>query len=68
MQTQTTFERIRDIVNSGVEATEEKLASILAMLTGEGEKAKNEAKTDAKKVKAEAKKGKENVKKASAEL
>ncbi|KAJ7146117.1 hypothetical protein C8R44DRAFT_590354, partial [Mycena epipterygia] len=53
VQTQTTFERIREIVNSGVEATEEKLARVLEMLTGEGEKAKNEAKTDAKKVKAE---------------
>jgi len=61
VQAQTTFERIREIVNSGVEATEEKLSRVLEMLTGGGEKAKDGAKAGAKK-------GKENVKKASAEL
>jgi hypothetical protein len=58
VQTQTTFERLRDFVNSGVEATEETLGRVMEMLTGEGEKAKTEAK-----------KGKENIReKAKAEL
>ncbi|KAJ7724945.1 hypothetical protein DFH07DRAFT_897090 [Mycena maculata] len=69
VQAQTTFERIREIVNSGVEATEEKLGRVLEMLAGEGEKAKAGAKARAKKGKDEAKKGKENVQgKASGEL
>ncbi|KAJ7607405.1 hypothetical protein FB45DRAFT_430572 [Roridomyces roridus] len=61
VQAQTTFERIKEIVNSGVEATEEKLSKVYEMLTGEGEKAK-------KKTEKAAAKGKENVKKASGEL
>ncbi|KAJ7724955.1 hypothetical protein DFH07DRAFT_971070 [Mycena maculata] len=69
VQAQTTFERIREIVNSGVEATEEKPGRLLEMLAGEGEKAKAGAKASAKKGKDEAKKGKENVQgKASGEL
>ncbi|KAJ7796624.1 hypothetical protein B0H13DRAFT_2169567 [Mycena leptocephala] len=69
VQTQTTFERLRDFVNSGVEATEETLGRVMEMLTGEGEKAKNEAKANAKTAKTEAKKGKENIReKAKAEL
>ncbi|KAJ7452117.1 hypothetical protein B0H11DRAFT_2074356 [Mycena galericulata] len=69
VQTQTTFERIREIVDSGVEATEEKLSRVLEMLTGEGEKAKKETKAGAKKATDESKKGKENIKsKASGEL
>ncbi|KAJ6630109.1 hypothetical protein B0H10DRAFT_1985029 [Mycena sp. CBHHK59/15] len=58
VQATTTFDRIKEIVNSGVEAAEEKVARVMDVLMGEGEKAKGEAK-----------KGKENVKaKASAEL
>ncbi|KAF8192653.1 hypothetical protein K438DRAFT_1674869 [Mycena galopus ATCC 62051] len=51
VQTQTTFEKIREYVNSGVEATEETLSRLMEMIMGEGEKAKGEAKKDAKKVK-----------------
>ncbi|KAJ6578866.1 hypothetical protein DFH09DRAFT_980169 [Mycena vulgaris] len=68
VQTTTAFERLREMVNSGIEATEETLMRVMEMLKGEGEKTKTEVKADAKKAKAEAKKGKENVKKASAEL
>ncbi|KAJ7160979.1 hypothetical protein C8R46DRAFT_1000948 [Mycena filopes] len=72
IQTQTTFERIRDVVNSGVEATEEKLASILNMLTGEAKNGADSAKKQAEKGKKAAEKGKENakenVKKAAEEL
>ncbi|KAJ7756253.1 hypothetical protein B0H16DRAFT_1539183 [Mycena metata] len=68
IQTQTTFARIRDIVNSGVEATEEKLASILNMLTGEAKHGADSAKKGADSAKKQAEKGKENVKKATGEL
>ncbi|KAJ6554568.1 hypothetical protein B0H19DRAFT_1071938 [Mycena capillaripes] len=65
VQTQTTFARIRDFVNSGVEATEETLAHVMNLIMGEGEKAKS----DAKIAKEKANKGKENIKmKASGEL
>lgn len=48
-------------MNSGVEATEEKLGQVLKVLAGEGEKTK-------KKAEKKAEKGKENVKKAGGEL
>ncbi|KAJ7293214.1 hypothetical protein C8J57DRAFT_1490665 [Mycena rebaudengoi] len=49
VQATTTFERIREIVNSNVEAAEEKLRRVIEIVMGEGDKAK-----------AAAKKGKEN--------
>ncbi|KAF7297330.1 hypothetical protein MIND_00966300 [Mycena indigotica] len=69
VQTMTTFERIREIVNSGIGAAEDKLSSVLEILKGEGEKTKDDLKADAKQAKADVKKGKENIKtKASGEL
>ncbi|KAK7055434.1 hypothetical protein R3P38DRAFT_2847037 [Favolaschia claudopus] len=65
VQAQTTFEKIRAYVNSGVEATEETLSRLAEMIMGESEKAKGQAEAGAKKTKTEAKKMKE---KASAEL
>ncbi|KAJ7353333.1 hypothetical protein DFH08DRAFT_922997 [Mycena albidolilacea] len=65
VQTQTRFAKIRDFVNSGVEATEETLAHLVKLVMGESEKAKAEVKAEGTKAKAEAKKVKE---KASAEL
>jgi len=69
VQATTTFERIREIVNSGIGAAEDKLLRVYEILKGEGEKTKGDLKADANKAKADAKKGKENIKsKASAEL
>ncbi|KAJ7701557.1 hypothetical protein B0H17DRAFT_1045804 [Mycena rosella] len=68
VQTTSAFERLREMVNSGIEATEETLTRVMEMLKGEGDKAKAEVKTDASKAKATAKKGKENAKKATGEL
>jgi hypothetical protein len=65
VQMQTRFAKIHDFVNSGVEATEETLAHLVKLITGEGEKVKAEAKADGTRAKAEAKNVKE---KASAEL
>jgi hypothetical protein len=58
VQATTTFERIREIVNSNVEAAEEKLRRVVEIVMGEGDKAKAEG----AKATAAAKKGKENVK------
>ncbi|KAJ6478638.1 hypothetical protein C8R47DRAFT_1219571 [Mycena vitilis] len=58
VQTQTTFNRIRDYLNSGVEATEETLQHLKNLVVGESEKAKS----DVKIAKEKAKKGKENIK------
>ncbi|KAJ7430369.1 hypothetical protein FB451DRAFT_1114072 [Mycena latifolia] len=65
VQTTTAFERLREMVNSGIEATEETLMRVIDMLKGEGQKAKSETKANAEKAKAEAKSFKE---KATAEL
>ncbi|CAK5280441.1 unnamed protein product [Mycena citricolor] len=65
VQAMTSIERIKELINSGIEITEEKLASVLQLLSGQTEKAKAEGekiKADAKKVKADAKKNKENLK------
>ncbi|KAF7307825.1 hypothetical protein MKEN_01142700 [Mycena kentingensis (nom. inval.)] len=50
VQTTTTLEHIRDIINSGIGAAEDKLSSIFEILKGEGEKTKGQAR-----------KGKENL-------
>nr|GAT58075.1 predicted protein [Mycena chlorophos] len=69
VQTMTTLDRIRDIINSGIGAAEDKLSRVLELVKGEGEKTKEDLKADAKKAEADVKKGKENIKaKASAEL
>ncbi|KAJ7260147.1 hypothetical protein C8J57DRAFT_1072513 [Mycena rebaudengoi] len=58
VQATTTFERIHEIVNSDVEAAEEKLRRVIEIVMGEGDKAKAEG----AKATAAAKKGKENFK------
>ncbi|KAJ7079992.1 hypothetical protein B0H15DRAFT_857617 [Mycena belliarum] len=65
VQTTTAFERLREMINSGIETTEDTITHIMELLKGDGDKAKGEAykaKGEAYKAKGAARKGKENIK------